>query len=803
MIKNYIITSFRNLWKIKFFSITNILGLAIGMAGCLLILQYVSFETSYDKFHKNHENIYRVQYNQYKNGENLFKCAAAVPAVGPAMKDNFPEVLEYSRAFPISGTITYKDKSFRESKMQIATPSFIQMLTFPLLIGEPEKALSDVNTVVITEEIAKKYFGDEDPLGKTLTWNGEYNFAVSGILKNVPKNSHIKFGLLFSYRTLNELSEQQSETAWGWYDFNTYIELAPGTDPLVFQNKFQKWLENEKREEWESRNSRQEFILQPITDIHLYSDLLQESEPQENGDGDSVFFLLIIAFFILFIAWVNFINLSTSRSVDRAKEVGIRKVVGATKKQLIRQFTFESLILNIFSALTAILLVAILLPAFNHLMNINLSFKLLQESNFWITLLGLFFLGAFLSGLYPAFVLSSYEPTLVLKGKFGSNKKGLLLRKALVIFQFTASIFLITGTMTVYDQIMFMKNQDLGVNIDQTIVLRAPGVIDSSYSTKAITFKNEVLNLSQTEYFSASTNVPGDEIFWANGIRKVEETSDQTKVIYMIGMDHDYIPTFDLELLAGRNFLKDFGSDDSAVIINQNAVPYLGFKNAEEAIGRKVRISGKNRPIVGVINNYNQLSLKTATIPLIFLYLPSNNNQFFSIKIKTDNPQQMIGQLQEKWETFFTGNPFDYFILDEFYNRQYSNDERTGNAAGIFAILAIIIASLGLFALAALSMVQRTKEIGIRKVLGAKVSSISTLLSMEYLKLIIWSNIIAAPISYFLLDKWLENFAYRVNLGWESFVLSAMLITVIAFIAISFQLIKTTRVNPVDTLKYE
>jgi putative ABC transport system permease protein len=803
MIKNYIITSFRNLWRIKFFSITNILGLAIGMAGCLLILQYVTYETSYDKFHKNHENIYRVQYNQYKNGESLFKCAAAVPAVGPAMKDNFPEVLEYSRAFPISGTVTYKDKSFRESKMQIATPSFIQMLTFPLIIGEADKALSDVNTVVITEEIAKKYFGDEDPLGKTLTWNGEYNFAVSGVLQNVPKNSHIKFGLLFSYRTLNELSEQQSETAWGWYDFNTYVELASGTDPLVFQNKFQKWLENEKREEWESRNSRQEFILQPLTDIHLYSDLLQESEPEENGDGDSVFFLLIIAFFILFIAWVNFINLSTSRSIDRAKEVGIRKVVGATKKQLIRQFTFESLILNILAAMISILLVAILLPGFNHLMNINLSFKILAESNFWITLLGLFFLGAFLSGLYPAFVLSSYQPVLVLKGKLGSQKKGLLLRKALVIFQFTASIFLITGTITVYNQLMFMKNQDLGVNINQTIVLRAPGIADSLYASKAKTFKNEVLNFSQVKSFSAATNVPGDEIFWANGIRKVEETSDQSKVIYMIGMDQDYIPSYDLEIIAGRNFMKDYSQDDSAVIINSNAIPYLGFKNAEEAINRKVRLSGKNRPIVGVINNYNQLSLKTATIPLVFLYQPTNNNRFYSIKINSDNPQQIINQLNDKWQDFFAGNPFDYFILDEFYNRQYGNEVRAGNAAGIFAVLAIIIASLGLFALAALSMLQRTKEIGIRKVLGAKVSSISILLSMEYIKLIIWSNIIAAPISYFLLDKWLENFAYRVDIGWKSFVLSALIITIIAFVAISFQLIKTTKVNPVDTLKYE
>nr|NQU92778.1 ABC transporter permease [Bacteroidota bacterium] len=803
MIKNYLITSFRNLWRVKFFSIINILGLAIGMAGCLLILQYVSFEFSYDKFHKNYKDIYRVQYNVYKKGECLFKCAAAVPAVGPAMKDNFPEVLEYARAFPVSGTISYKDKSFRESKMQIATPSFIQMLTFPLLIGDKEKALNEINTVVISEEIAKKYFGDEDPLGKTLTWNGEYNFTVTGILKNVPDNSHIKFGLLFSYMTLNEFSDQQSETAWGWYDFNTYIQLAPGTDPQVFQIKFQKWLENLKREEWESRNSKAEFILQPIADIHLYSDLLQESEPQENGDGDSVYLLLIIAFFILFIAWVNFINLSTSRSIDRAKEVGIRKVVGAGKEQLIYQFILESFLINIIAAFLAILLVALVIPHFNQLMNSQLSFGLLAGGNFWITLLLLFFLGAILSGVYPAFVMTSFKPVSVLKGKFSTNKKGTFLRKALVIFQFTASIFLITGTITVYNQLLFMKNQDLGIDLDQTIVIRTPGITDSLYAIKYNTFKNEVLNLSQVKSYSAATNVPGDEIFWANGIRKVEETKDQSKVIYMIGMDESYIPAFDLDIIAGRNFSKDFSADDSAVIINENAIAYLGFKDAEEAVNRKVRLSGKNRTIVGVINNYNQLSLKTATIPLIFLYQPVDNNRFLSVKINSRNPQESIQQLHNKWDDFFPGNPFDYFILDEFYNKQYRNDEITGNAAGIFAILAIIIASLGLFALASLNMLQKTREIGIRKVMGAKVSSISILLSKEYVKLILWSNIIAAPVSYFLLDKWLENFAYRIQIGWESFVLSAIIIAIIAFLAIGFKLIKTTRVNPVDTLKYE
>lgn len=802
MIKNYIITAFRNLWRIKFFSTLNIVGLAIGMASCLLILQYVTYEFSYDKFHENSKDIYRVQYNNYQNGRLEFACAAAVPAVGPAMKDNFPEVIEYARAFPVSGIITYKDKKFRQKKMQIATPSFINMLSFPLIKGDAKTALKDVHTAVITEETAKKYFGDEDPLGKIISWNGRNDFKITGILKDIPDNSHIKFSVLLSFSTLNEFTEDQSETAWGWYDFNTYVQLKSGSDPLAFNEKFQKWLEENRGEEWKNRNVRQEFLLQPIEEIHLYSDLLQESEPQENGDGDSVFFLLIIAFFILFIAWVNFINLSTSRSIERAKEVGLRKVIGASKKQLIRQFIFESLLVNIIAAILSIFIVGLVLPNFNSILDSKLSFQLINEPRFWISLTGLFLFGAFLSGLYPAFILSSYKPALVLKGKFSSNKSGIRLRKALVIFQFSASIFLITGTITVYDQLMYMRNYDLGIDIDQTLVIRGPGVTDSTYNGKLVTFKNELLNYPKINNFTCASNVPGDEIFWATSVRKVEDNEDQGQIIYIIGMDDDYVPMFNLKVVAGRNFSHEFKTEEDAVIINESAVDLLGFTSNEEAINRKVMLHGKERTIVGVINNYNQMSLKTATIPLIYRYF-ADHNEFFALKLNTIDIHESIDLINNKWNEFFSENPFDYFFLDEFYNQQYKNDAKIGNAAGIFAFLAVVIASLGLFALAALNTLQRTKEIGIRKVLGAKVSTISTLLSKDFLTLIIWAIIITAPISYFILDKWLNNFAYRIDVGWKAFILSALAVIIIAFLAISSQIIKSVRVNPVETLKYE
>ncbi len=799
---NYLLSAFRYIAKNKVYSILNLLGLSTGIAACLLLLQYVYYENSFDRFHRNSGQIYRVRYDGYRNGELMFACAAAVPAVGPAMRDNFPEVLEYSWAFPFDGIITTGENiSFRERRMQVVTPSFIRMFDWELILGDTS-ALRQPYTAVMTESTAKKYFGDEDPIGKEITFWGDITCEIRGVIRDVPDNSHIKFSVLVSAETLHQESDNQSRTAWGWYDFNTYVQLEEGADPLEFQNKFAGWLAEERKEDWEKYNSRQEFILQPLTDIHLHSDLLQESEPDENGDADAVFMLSLIALAVLIIAWVNYINMSSSRALERAREVGIRKVVGAHRRQLVRQFLTEALLMNLLAAGISILIVALVLPYFNRLTGRNLSMSLFAEPFFWAGLSALFLTGAILSGLYPAFILSSFRPVEVLKGKFSGSGHGYLLRKILVVFQFTASVAFIAGTFLIYSQLRYMRNQDLGVEIEQTLVLRGPGVgIDTTFDEKFRTFKNEINSIAGIDHLTASTNVPGDEIFWASGIRRTDEEQGRG-VMYKIGMDEDYIPAFDIELLAGRNFSPEYGTEDLAVIINQKTVDFLGYDSPDAAIGQKVDIDGEERHIVGVIGNYHQMSLKQEPIPLLYRYLPANRS-FFALKLSPERREQAMGELKATFDEFFPGNPFDYFFLDVFYDRQYRIEKQIFAAVGVFSLVAIIIAALGLFGLSSYTTLQRTKEIGIRKVTGASVNRILFLLSREFFDLILLSILIATPITWWIVRRWLENYPYKAGIHWPVFVATGLLVIVFALLAVALQTVRAANTNPAESLKYE
>lgn len=470
--------------------------------------------------------------------------------------------------------------------------------------------------------------------------------------------------------------------------------------------------------------------------------------------------LSLIALFVLIIAWVNYINLSSSRALDRAREVGIRKVAGAHRQPLIVQFLSEALLMNLLAAGISILIVALVLPSFNQLTGRNLTMSLFGESFFWAGLSVLFLVGALLSGLYPAFILSSFKPVEVVKGKFSTSGHGYILRKILVVFQFTASMAFISGTLLIYSQLKYMRNLDLGVNIDQTLVLRGPGVgIDSTFDEVFRTFKNEINSIAGIEHLTASTNVPGDEIFWSSGIRRADEDRNRG-VIYKIGMDEDYIPAFDIELLAGRNFSPEFGTENLAVIINAKCVSFLGYDSPEAAIGQKVRQDGEGRHIVGVIADYHQMSLKQEPIPLLYRYLPANQN-FFAMKISPDRVDQAIDELKSKFDEFFPGNPFDYFFLDVFYDRQYRIEKQIFVAVGVFSLVAIIIAALGLFGLSSYTTLQRTKEIGIRKVNGASVNRILILLSKEFVELILLAILIASPLTWWNINKWLENYPYQ------------------------------------------
>ncbi|MDW7690355.1 FtsX-like permease family protein [Flammeovirgaceae bacterium SG7u.111] len=812
MLKSYFLITLRNLWKRKVFTVINVMGLAIGIAGFLLILQYVFYEYSYDTFHAKADQIYRVRYDVWQNGKKTIECAAAVPAVGPAMKDNFPEVKEYARLFPISGVMTYVRPdgfsiALREEKMQIATPSVFSMFSFKLLKGNPETALEGSDKVVLSERAAKKYFGEEDPIGKILDLGGlsdnEINLSVSGVMENVPENSHIKFDFLISYQALNDRTDNAAETAWGWYDFNTYVELEEGVDPFAFQEKWDAWLENEKKEEWEKRNSKSRFELQPLTSIHLYSNLLQESEPQEQGDGDIVKFLMIIAGFILLIAWVNYVNLSTSRAAERANEVGVRKAMGAYRGQLVKQFMFESVLLNLLATFIALALVSLLLPYFQELTQKPLSFAVFSQTWFWVALPTLFLIGAVLSGWYPSLVLSSYKPVAVLKGKFSSSKGGVLLRQGLVIFQFAATIVLVAGTVTVYRQLDFMMDQDLGFDMNKTLVVKAPEVVDSTYVSQFKTFKNELLRSNaQIKSVTASSNVPGDEIYWTNGIKRLHGGPESHIVMYNVGMDYDYVPSFQLEMVAGRNYSLDYPSDSSAIILNEAAIEILEFESAEEAIGEYLVNGGDTLQLVGVLENYHQMSLKNTQAPILFKLRPDARS-FYSIKLENGEFSNVMEDVQSQWNAFFSGNPFDYFYLDEFFNKQYENDQQFGSVFGIFAGLAIFIACLGLFGLSAYTAIQRTKEIGIRKVLGSSAGGIFMLLSRDFIRLILIANLLAWAPAWFVLERWLESFPFHIQTGWAVFVFAGLFILCIALLTVSFQTVKAATSDPIHALRDE
>ena len=808
LLKNYFRSTLRTVSKNKIYSALNIMGLALGIAACLFILQYVSYERSYDKFHENHSDIYRVCYQIFRNGNLEVDCAAAVPRVGPFMKEQMPEVVDFARAYPMSGVVTYNNIQYREERMHMADPSFLEIFSFPLISGDPS-SLSNPNTVVISETAARKYFRDEEPLGKILEVDGEHRVEVVGVVMDAPDNSHIKFDFLISYETLNNQTQGEdgssaSETAWGWYDFNTYVQLQPGTDSKAFDIKFREHLWEERGERFRERNFHTDFPLQPITDIHLFSNLLQESEPEEQGDGNAVAFLTIIALFILLIAWINYVNLSTARSIERSREVGVRKTLGATRRQLIFQFLTESFLLNLFALVIALAIVVLGIGYFNRLTDSSLNLAFLTDLGFWLAILGVLLIGSILSGLYPAFVLSSFRPATVLKGKMASNQSGNPLRKGLIVFQFAASVTLITSTMIVYQQLSHMQDMDLGFNMNETLVVEGPDVFgaDSLFESTNKAFKDEISKKGTVSQISASSNVPGDEIFWTNGIKRIEESDDKFRIIYNVGIDYNYFITYDIDVVAGRNYDPLHSMDTAALILNNAGIKYLGFANAEEAVGQKVTFWGRPKTIVGVVHDYNQMSAKAEVAPIAFP-LALRTASYYTIKLKGDNYSSSFDDVQKTYSSFFPGNPFDYFFLDQFFNRQYANERKFSRVFTLFAGFAIFVACLGLFGLASFSTLKRSKEIGIRKILGATMPIIIRLLSKEYLWLILIANVVAWPAVYIIMNQWLDNFASRVTLGIPVFIISAFIVLIIALITVSYQIMSSALSNPVEVIRSE
>jgi putative ABC transport system permease protein len=822
MIRNLLLTAWRRCIKNKFFTLLNIVGLGIGMVVFLLIALYVQFERSYEDFIPGKENIYRVKLESWLNHERVSASAENYPGAGPALKSELPEVVSYARllnmGYKNNVIITYKDAKpepivFKHRRFLYADSAFLPMMGYTMVKGNARTALSEPLTAVISEKYATLYFKHDNPIGKTLILQDDDSnhepAIVTGVFKDLPDNTHLKFDVLFSYSTLlvrGDWAREDFNTGWGRNQMYTFIQLRPGTDPKTIEARLPALI-NKYKPELKQSGQKDVLLLQPLKNIHLTSELAEEAE--NNGSARIVFFMSVIGLFVLVIAWINYINLSTARAVERAKEVGVRKVIGAYKRQLISQFLAEAALVNLFSVIMAFLLVATALPWFNRLSGLSLSYSSLYQSWFQITLLLLWVAGTFFSGGYPSLVLSSFKPLAVLKGSLQHSSRGILLRQGLVVVQFVASIVLIAGTIVIYRQLHYVMHRDLGMNIDQVMVMDVPGIVPKDrpahYSSKDL-FRNELKNSPSVAAVSLSLTVPGKLREYKTMIHRAGVPNSDSVVIRVNSSDYDFMNVYKMKMIAGRRFSPDHPGDaKNSAIVTESTARLLGYTKVEDIIGQSISIpqlDDSKRVIVGVVNDYHQLSLKKTIDPGLFicdLYW----GEMYSVRIRTQNISKAVEDIRQVWTKAFPGNPFDYSFLDEYFNRQYTNERKFGNLFTTFALLAILIGCLGLFGLSAYTASQRMKEIGIRKVLGASVTDITTLLSKDLIKLVMIAVVLAIPIAWFIMDNWLKEFAYRIHLTWWMFALAGLCALLIAMITVSFQAIKTAIANPVNSLRTE
>jgi putative ABC transport system permease protein len=806
MIRNMLIVTYRSLIKNKTYTTINIIGLALGISAFIMISAYVHFEKSFDRMHADADGIYRVESQFYKAGELTDNWATSTNGYGPAMKANMPEIASFTRINWNNSerVVRYKDIKFREPHVCFADTNFFKFFSFPLVKGDAATVLRDVNTIAISESSAKKYFGNVDPMGKFLdisTLSDSYHCMVTGVFKDVPRNSSMQFNFLVSWGTTPAFERD----FWYLHESYTFIKLKPHTSIASIEAKFPALAEKYKTGP-SLKELKWAIELVPLTDIHLNP--AKQYDVEVNGNRHAVNFLNILAYVILIIAFVNYINLSTTKAIDRAREVGIRRVSGANSLQLIVQFLLESVILNGIALVFAIGVVAAsgyLLPV---ILDSGSALGLLFDRDLYLHITMIIIAGVLLSGIYPATVLARVKPIVVLKGRYAFSKSGILLRKGMVAFQFTVSLLLIAGTIAVYRQIVFMNSQKTGVNINQTVVLKAP-VNTPGYAQKVQSFKNALQGVTGVMMVTGSGAVPGKEVgkFLAN--RKFGSPKTDERLYEMLRVDHEFMKAYGLELLAGHAFDKSRPADSTGVILNEAAVKQFGFANANAAIGQKVwleTLEKKPNEIIGVIKNYHQQSLQQKYTPVILFMDPSLGwipTDYYSVKVANSNVKNVVSDLKQVWNNFFPESSFDFFFLDDFYNRQYLQEIQFGRIFMLFSSLAIFIACMGLFGLTAYSTARRTKEIGVRKVLGASVSNILSILTMEIVKLILFCSIIAIPAAYFLIEQWMQRYAFRATLIWWQFILPIISLILIAVCTISYLTYKAALSNPVNTLRDE
>lgn len=811
MFKSHLILAWRNLLKRKLYSFINIFGLAIGVAVCLVILKYVDFELSYDSFHKNANNIYRTTTTYYQNGELRGTGVISGYAQGPSLLDDIPGVQRYIRTHPMYGgaVLTYVSPSgkvltFFEENIQYVDSTFLDVFTHHAIAGNENTAMDRPNSVVLTKSAALKYFAeDEDPVGKILKVSGGWadgDYEVTAVLEDVPENAHFTFDFLFPIHNLLKGDQYTNDDGWGWNNFVTYIELHPGTDVKALQSKFPAFIEKYRGDDLAKSNGKIVLNLQPILDIHLNPGLEYESSPTVSKN--TVYFFIIISIFILAIAWINYINLSTARAMERAREVGIKKSIGALRSQLVSQFVFESVLVNLLSVVLATLLALALLPILGDIVGKHLAFDF-SDPRFWTILFVLFALGSVVSGFYPAFVLSSFKITTVLKGGSDKTRDGFSLRKALVVFQFASSLILIAGTFAVYRQVVFMRDQDKGLTMEQMLIVKGPSIVDrATAKERLITLKNQIKEISNVMNVTTSGSIPGGGHNWGTGMRKDGAQLDDNRDGHVVWVDPDFVETYGITLLSGRNFNPQITSDMESVLVNEAALKAFGLGTAEAALQERIILGGDTTAILGVLKDYHWSSLKTEHQPWLFK-ADTISHRNFSVLLSGRDVHQTVAAVEEKYKEAFPGNPFDYFFLDDFFNNQYKGERQFASIFSLFAMLAIVIACLGLWGLAAFTTTQKLKEIGIRKVLGASVYSIMSLLSWQFFKLVLMATVIAIPLMWYGVDWWLSGFAFRIGLEWDLFVVPVIILAALALGTVSTQILRGASINPARILRSE
>jgi putative ABC transport system permease protein len=805
MIYNYLKIAFRSLLKYRFIFFTNLFGLTVGFTCCLLIFTYILHEVSYDKYNKNADRTYRVTrlFRNAETGATNLNLGAVAPPFAPLLANDFKEIEKITRILT-AGTLSirYQDKVFNESQAVFADEQFMDIFDVKVSKGNPANALKDPYTVMLTEEIAEKYFGKEDPMNKMIRLDNQITFKVSGVYKPLPSNAHFHPRLLLSFNTLKDSAiygENNLRTNWGNNAFYTYMLLPANYDASKLEAQFPAFLDRHMNPGAPVKTSKwTQLSLQKLTDIHLHSHL--DSELEENGDIKRVYIFSAIALFILLIACINYMNLSTARSVLRAKEIGIRKVVGAERRELIFQFLGESTLITWMSLILAALLTWQLLPFLNQLSGQTLSITSLLRWQIIIPILVAPFIVGLIAGIYPALFMSSFKPIKVLKGFMKTGGANISFRQVLVTTQFAISIMLIIATAVVYRQLKYMQEKSLGFDREHIVTLSYNDGLVDRYDA----FRTALLSNTNVKSIARSSRIPTGRLLDSQGasIEKGDSLANVSADIKNVRADQDFIATYGVKVVAGRAFSRDYGLDTASFMINQAAVKVMGLSD-EAAVGKNFRYGDQKGKIIGVFNDFHFESMHQRIIPLVLVIPKDARYNRMSVKVSGNNMTAALAHIESTWKQFLPEIPFDYTFLDERFADLYKSEQQQGTIFTLFACIAIAIACLGLFGLSAFAINQRIKEIGIRKVIGASVSSIVMLLSKDFLKLVGIAAVIAFPVAWYAMNSWLQDFAYRSTIAWWIFAAAGIIAVAIALFTISFQAIKAATANPVKSLRNE